>query len=245
MKANDSASQISFDTLRTHLLSYDSHIPDKIQGLEQLRLSTIPETLVQRKMNGKSFLEKTELTSLVEWKLKHGTYRPNLIKLVASNSVKDVRETTKKAFEVYEVDKDDYGKSITALNKLKGIGPATSSLLLSCYDPVRVPFFSDELYRYLHWEDAKSKGWDRKINYTIKEYKTLFERVAELRERLEKQSGVGVSAVDIEKAAYVLGKDVLPDSKTVPLDTEDAEGDKTLRPPSPKRRRKAMPESQK
>lgn len=143
------------------------------------------------------------------------------------------------------MDKDDYGKSITALNKLKGIGPATSSLLLSCYDPVRVPFFSDELYRYLHWEDAKSKGWDRKINYTIKEYKTLFERVAELRERLEKQSGIGVSAVDIEKAAYVLGKNVLPDSKIFPLDTEDAEGDKTLRPPSPKRRRKAMPQSQK
>lgn len=158
---------------------------------------------------------------------------------MASNSVKDIRETTKNAFEIYETNKEDYGKSITALNKLKGIGPATSSLLLSCYDPVTVPFFSDELYRYLHWEDAKSRGWDRKINYTIKEYNTLFERVVEFRERLEKDSGEEVSTIDIEKVAYVLGKDALPSSSKFPSDTEDAEGDKTRQPPSPKRRRKA------
>ena len=111
--------------------------------------------------------------------------------------------------------------------------PRESSLLLR------------RLYRYLHWEEAKSKGWDRKINYTIKEYKAVFERVAELRERLEKESGKEVSAIDIEKAAYVLGRDALPISSKFPLDTEDAEGDKALRPPSPKRRRKATPESHK
>ena len=139
----------------------------------------------------------------------------------------------------------DYGKSIAALSKLKGIGPATASLLLSCYDPIKVPFFSDELFRYMYWEKAKSKGWDRKINYTIKEYRDFFERVNELRGRLEKDSGKEVSALDIEKAAYVLGKDALPESRKFPLDTEDIEGDKALRPPSPKRRRKATPPSQK
>lgn len=115
---------------------------------------------------------------------------------------------------------------------------------MSCYDPVKIPFFSDELYRYLHWEEAKLKGWDRKINYTIKEYKSLFESMAKLRERLEKDSGNEVSAIDIEKAAYVLGKDGVSNSRKFPLDTEDAEGDKALRPPSPKRQRKAKPESQ-
>ncbi len=139
--------------------------------------------------------------------------------------------------------KEDYGKSITALSKLKGIGPATASLLLSCYDPVKIPFFSDELYRYLHWEEGKSKGWDRKINYTIKEYKSLFERVTELRERLEKESGKTVSAIDIEKAAYVLGKDALPSPRKLPSDAEDAGGDKALQPPPPKRRRKATQQS--
>ena len=144
---------------------------------------------------------------------------------------------------MYEAHKEDYDKSITALSKLKGIGPATASLLLSSYDPVRIPFFSDEIYRYLLWEEAKSKGWDRKINYTIKEYRTLFERVAALRERLEVVSGEEVSAVHIEKAAYVLGKDALPNSSKFPLDTEDAEDDKALVPPSPKRRKKATPNS--
>ena len=178
-------------------------------------------------------------SSQLDNRRKHGTYRPNLAKLVASNSVKEIRETTKHAFEVYETDQEDYGKSITVLSKLKGIGPATASLLLSCYNPVKVPFFSDELYRYLHWEEGKSKGWDRKISYTTKEYKSLFEKVTELRERLEKGSGKKVSAVEIEKAAYVLGKDALSDSRKLPLETGDTEGDKAVPPPPSKRRRKA------
>lgn len=69
--------------------------------------------------------------------------------------------------------------------------------------------------------------------------------MTELRERLEKDSGKEVSAIDIEKTAYVLGKDALLSSSKFPLDNDDAEGDKALRPPSPKRRRKATPESQK
>ena len=171
---------------------------------------------------------------------KHGTYRPNLAKLVASNSATDIHETTKNAFSIYEIDNDDYAKAITALSKLKGIGPATSSLLLSCYDPMRIPFFSDELYRYVHWEPAKSKGWDRKINYTIKEYKSLFEKVTELRSRLERDSGKEVSAIDIEKAAYVLGKnDALRSSDSKDAEHNDDDDDVLPPPPPKKRRRKA------
>ena len=176
---------------------------------------------------------------------KHGTYRPNLAKLVASNSIESIRDTTRSAFEVYEADKGAYNKSITALSKLKGIGPATSSLLLSCYDPVEIPFFSDELYRYLHWEETKLKGWDRKINYTIKEYKSLFEKLTELRERLQQESGKEVSAIDIEKAAYVLGKGALPSTSKFPSNTEAAKGDKVLQSPPAKRRRKGTQNTKK
>ena len=69
MSATDSSSQMTLDTLYALILRYDSQVPDKIQGLDELRFRTIPETLVQRKKDGKTFLEKTELTSLVEWKL--------------------------------------------------------------------------------------------------------------------------------------------------------------------------------
>ena len=168
---------------------------------------------------------------------KHGTYRPSLAKLVASNSAKDIRETTQAAFEIYEADNDDCSRSITTLTNLKGIGPATASLLLSCYDPVRVPFFSDELYRYLHFEDAKSKGWDRKINYTMKEYKSLYSKVQVLRDRLGGESKQQVSAIDTEKVAYVLGKEAISSVKPLP-GKKIAEADPALPPPSAKRRKK-------
>lgn len=93
---------------------------------------------------------------------KHGTYRPNLAKLVAENSLDEVRTLTMDAFSSYEADNTTYAKSVTALSKLKGLGPATASLILACYDSVHIPFFSDELFRYMHREDAKSGGWDRK-----------------------------------------------------------------------------------
>lgn len=171
---------------------------------------------------------------------KYGTYRPNLLKLVASNSIDDVRDTSKSAFAIYDADNDDYAKAITTFNKLKGIGPATASLMLSCYDPEKVPFFSDELYRYLHWEEAKSKGWDRKIGYTTKEYKSLFEKTKALRERLNSESKKKVTAIDIEKAAYALGNSAKR-TCTFIKDDDEKENDDALQPPSPKRRKKAPP----
>lgn len=112
------------------------------------------------------------------------------------------------------------------MSTLKGIGPATASLLLSCYDPVKVPFFADEVYRYFHWEEAKNKGWDRKIKYTMKEYKDLFDKVQVLQERLENESGEQVTAIEIEKMAYVLSKQA---QKRDFLDMDD--DDRALQPP--------------
>jgi hypothetical protein len=69
MKDPDSPTKITLKTLQSHRLSYESHVPDKIQGLESLRGVDIPETLTQRKKDGNAFLEKNEVMSLVEWKL--------------------------------------------------------------------------------------------------------------------------------------------------------------------------------
>ena len=176
-------------------------------------------------------------TDLVVARRKHGTYRPNLSKLVASNSVKDIRSTTEAAFSAWDSSSSDPIQPLTTLKKLKGVGPATASLLLSCYDPINIPFFSDELYRYVHWEDAKNNGWDRKIGYTIKEYRELFKRTADLRERLDKASMETVSALDLEKAAYVLGKEAQEHSKPLKRKNE-METDATSAPSSPKKRRK-------
>lgn len=148
--------------------------------------------------------------------------------------MQEIRKTTQSAFATYENDNSDYANAITKLSKLKGIGPATASLLLSCYDPIKVPFFADELFRYVHWSDTKSNGWDRKIKYNMKEYKDLYERVQALRSRLEKESSQTIAAIDIEKMAYALAKG----GENVNGVKED---DKPLQPPSPKRRKRKSP----
>ena len=68
MDATNRPSQISLDTLYALTLRYNTQVPVKIQGLEELRIITIPETLTQRK-DSAPLLEKTEVTRLVEWKL--------------------------------------------------------------------------------------------------------------------------------------------------------------------------------
>ena len=258
MENSELPAEISLNTLKDLVKRYDNYVPRDIQKLEEMRLRDIPETIVVRRKDGDPFLEKSEVTALVEWKLyallnvipphakpnadivaahrKHGTYRPNLSKLVASNNARDIRATTETAFSAWDRSSSDPVQSLTMLTKLKGIGPATASLLLSCYDSTRVPFFSDELYRYVRWEDAKNSGWDRKIGYTMKEYKDLFARTTELRERLEKASKETVSALDLEKAAYILGREA--QGKPRSLKRKDEETDAASAPPSPKKRKK-------
>lgn len=91
--------------------------------------------------------------------------------------------------------RDNAAVALEALTKLKGIGPATASLLLSVHDPAGVIFFSDEAFYWLCSEGAKTT-----IKYNPKEYQALRSEAGRLAERL------GVSATDIEKAAYVVMK---------------------------------------
>ncbi len=70
--------------------------------------------------------------------------------------------------------------------------------------PDEVPFFSDELFRWCTWDSPGSpNGWKRGIKYNVKEYTEVLRHVRELRERL----GSEVRAVDVEKVAWVLGKE--------------------------------------
>ncbi|KAL9591745.1 MAG: hypothetical protein Q9179_007413 [Wetmoreana sp. 5 TL-2023] len=215
--------RISYDEFDKYLALCYAHTPEKIQDLDRLRYTDIPELVTKRKQDGEAFLEKTEVQSLVDWKLRYGTYRPNLASLVASNSIGEIRKTTSSAFSVFSSsDEPNPSKAISTLSKLKGIGPATASLLLSCYDPTTIPFFSDELFRWLHWENDsddkqkdskkrmssdKTSGRHRKINYTAKEYASVYEKTTTVRQRLSKESKKDVKAVDVEKAAYGLLKE--------------------------------------
>lgn len=71
--------------------------------------------------------------------------------------------------------------------------------------PERAPFFSDEVFRWVMWEEAevkgKGRGWGRKIGYTAKEYRAVVEGVGKVVERL------GVGAGEVERVAWVLGRE--------------------------------------
>ncbi|KAI1204816.1 DUF1479-domain-containing protein [Annulohypoxylon truncatum] len=133
--------------------------------------------------------------TLVDWKLRHGKFRPTLMKLVSSNDETVVEKTIQEAIEKYR-ENSDAPKALITISKLKGIGPATASLLLSVYGPDNVIFFSDEAFYWLC-----RGGQASPIKYNAKEYQELGTAAHSLIQRL------GINAVDIEKVAYVLMKD--------------------------------------
>lgn len=72
----------------------------------------------------------------------------------------------------------------------------------------------------MHYEEGKGYGWDGKIKYTLKEYSDLHSAFETFQRRLKEQAGVGISALEAEKVAYVLGKervDLSPDRGTAVL----------------------------
>jgi hypothetical protein len=85
---------------------------------------------------------------------------------------------------------------------LKGVGPATASYILAIMAPDTVPAFSDEAYRWILYSPGR-EGWNKKIKYDAKEYRTYVEGVKALVERL----GGDVTAGDVEKVGFVLGKE--------------------------------------
>ncbi|KAG6226153.1 hypothetical protein E4U26_002581 [Claviceps purpurea] len=138
---------------------------------------------------------------------RHGKFRPALMSLVKSNDARAAQVTISSAIKAYranmptslELHQDDHANAsqmaLDILTKLRGIGPATASLLLSVHDPQRAIFFSDEAYWWLCCGGRK----DVTIRYSAKEYRLLCEKAAVLARRL----GGETQMVDVEKAAYV------------------------------------------
>lgn len=200
MRADQHIEEINLETFQSILARYDSITPAKLVSLDEQRYTIIPAAVADR---GKTaYLTKSELVTLVEWKLSHGTFRPSLKGLAKQNADEFVEEITREAFGV-----QDNAAALKVLVKLRGVGPATASLLLSVKKMQDAPFFSDELFRWCFFEDKPGQGWDRSIKYTSKEYADLAAQVAKLRARLAEGDDQTVPAVDVEKVAYVLGKE--------------------------------------
>jgi hypothetical protein len=131
--------------------------------------------------------------------------------LVSSNSPDVIQSTTAQAWDDLTAAEPTIASVSSALNTLvtlRGIGPASASLLLSVLAPEDVPFFSDELFRWITASKTGNGVWEKPIKYDKKEYQTLVQGVWRTKKRL------GVSAGDVEKVAYVLGKEKASLKKT-------------------------------
>jgi hypothetical protein len=215
MKAN----HIDLESFKSALERYPNHVPEKLGLLEDYRMKELPIALKTRIEAGKDvYLAKEELTKLVEWKLKHGTFRPRLLQLVTSNSDADIKKAIGAAFKSHQTAPDAVANS-NAITSLKGIGIATASLIMSTLDPDNVPFFGDEVFRWLMWDEPSTspgKHWSRKIAYNLKEYKRFAELAAAVIQRL------GIPAIELEMVGYVLGRSEAEiDTKVMPLTTDD------------------------
>ncbi|MCJ1313340.1 hypothetical protein MMC25_007017 [Agyrium rufum] len=231
IKSPPTAAEITIPQLKSYLSLYTPLIQEISQkaarksdhalpSLDHLRYITLPAK-VQRQQH----LTLPDLKEAMEWKLTHGTSRPTLRALIASNSPSFVEEVSRDAFAMWHADSRVYLRPLKKLAELKGVGPATASLLLGIYDDCgggadegvvgmgedggsgRVPFMGDEFFRWVCWDERS--GWARAMKYDWKEYGMLWEGVTSVRERLNGAKGDlegEVKAVELEKVAYVLGK---------------------------------------
>ncbi|KAK0544234.1 hypothetical protein OC845_005712, partial [Tilletia horrida] len=113
--------------------------------------TTLRQKLKDRKQKeGTAYLDKSDLVTLMQWKLARGKWRPRLEQYMRDHSEKEIRSATEAAFKGLDEDKGQAQsaalpiESLKALTELKGIGPATASAILAAYAPSRVPFLSDE-----------------------------------------------------------------------------------------------------
>ncbi|MCJ1243436.1 hypothetical protein MMC30_000633 [Trapelia coarctata] len=200
--------------LLTHASSTKSRKGWKsVQELDVLRYETLPARVRERRSasfkdgkgkkggdeGGEGWLEKGEVEDLMAWKLTRGKFRPTLLPLVKSNDAALITSTTRDAFALFASDPSDPFPALKKLAELRGVGPATSSLLLSVAFE-EVPFFADEILGWLR------EGGGGKLKYDWKEYKEVWEGVKGVREGLDGGKGreQRASAVDVERGAWVV-----------------------------------------
>lgn len=172
------------------LSSYKSQIQSlnkpSLVSLDDFYTSELPLLITQR--NPKPFINVSELSELMQWKLARGKWRPRLLNFVSSLSDDVVKSASQKAFLALP----DITKAVNELTILKGVGPATASAILAAYAPDIAPFMSDE---------AMEAAIGNSKDYTLKNYVTF---AAKLQEKAKDLTTVGnpFTPSDVERALW-------------------------------------------
>jgi len=156
---------------------------------------------------------------------KHAHYQSNIAEKVAHLSLDDLRDSTRAAFELYGEDSKNLKKATSIITKLQGVSLPTATLVMSVFNPEGVPYFCDDLYRYLHVPEREREA------IMMAKYTSLCEKVLEVRNRVKEQENKEVTAQDLEKVVHckVMGHQSAKE--------RGASGvEKRILPPSPKPR---------
>ncbi len=152
-------------------------------------------------------------------------------KLIGQNEEDNVIAITKEAFALFLESKDtsptkeDYKKiikkALTILVKLRGVGPATASLMLSLLNKITKlapPFYSDKAAEYVFQKGGA--GDEIKLKYSMSEYIKWLDLMCDLNE------GYVYDFTDIENGIWAIKQneyyEVKPkESKEVKEDADD------------------------
>ncbi|KAK6537023.1 hypothetical protein TWF281_001226 [Arthrobotrys megalospora] len=201
------------------LKSDDSQTLEEIDGWRDgLADDVKPGKSAKGEFGGRT-LDASQVKDIVLWKLKRGKFRPTILPLVNSNPGEELEAIVNEALSMplpSQVTsggtKDDDDEALAQVSsmmkvliKLKGIGPATATAILSSVFPAIVPMFSDEAFRWIMMDKSNaSTGWNRKISYDAKEYSEFFRRVRQVCRELASEDEA-VDAGSVEKVGWVLG----------------------------------------
>ncbi|GLB35968.1 hypothetical protein LshimejAT787_0302560 [Lyophyllum shimeji] len=140
---------------------------------QQNLLSEVEDIVAQVPTRVPAYITLPELQTIMDYKLAFGQNRPALRAMIRKNPDAQVKEVSERALahSLEDGDWEEVQKAMDILCELKGVGPATASLLLSLLYPRTIPFFSDEATVNLLAPPGGAKG----IKYTAKTYKALYD----------------------------------------------------------------------
>jgi hypothetical protein len=137
-------------------------------------------------------LDKAQLERLVRWKITRGKFRP-LMGMIAGNSAAAVAAATSAAvlrLQRRDVGRADEKAALDALCALRGVGPATASVVVAALRPETCVFMADEA--------IEGAGVARA--YTARTWLETNDRIA------AKGAELGIAASDVGRALWVTAK---------------------------------------
>lgn len=150
----------------------------------EAQIESIVEKINKTNTLDEKRLSLDELINIMEWKLSRGKFRP-LMGVLRRNSNEIIAQASNEAFLAAAHDPLDWEAPMNVLvEKIKGVGEATASAVLSFVFPENYIFMSDEVIEGL-LSMKKSHGMDNshlveKNVYTRKNYRIIQENARRL-----------------------------------------------------------------